>query len=103
MSRYTTEQHDWADQVLNSHTHRLKALGDETPEIVVGHPTGNLLDQLKARVITGETLSEVDRLNARNTLSVDEQAELRTFLNEDPVTAEQLDEWTEWVRQEVEK
>jgi hypothetical protein len=81
MPRFTKEQKDWAYRVLGVGQH------EHSPHVQAWSPEGptgdqTLLSQLKARVITGEELSSVDLLNAKNTLSAAEQAELATFLKE---------------------
>lgn len=87
MSKYSKQQRAGADQVLGGKH-------DATPHVQAWSPGGPqhqsdagpeakshaLLDQLKARVVTGETLDGPTLLNAKNTLDVNDQAELAAFL-----------------------
>jgi hypothetical protein len=82
MPRFTAEQKEQAYNLLYRHVRDT----NDDPTIIEGAgmaTSSELLEQLKARVVLGEELSEVDLLNARNTLSADEQAELRAFIGEE--------------------
>lgn len=79
---FTDTERAWADDVLHGHVKGLKKLGDRTPAVQEFVSNYTHLELLKARVINGETLTDQDLFNARNSLSVADQAELHAFLKE---------------------
>jgi hypothetical protein len=81
--KFTKQEKAWADGVLHGYVKAVER-GDQTAAINTGGgiaPSSAFLDILKARVIEGQTLSKEDLLNAKNTLSASEQAELKTLLD----------------------
>lgn len=86
MPRFSKAEKEWAQQVLapkNEHSPHVQAYSPSATWVESTYGSSHLLDQLKARVIVGETLSQADLLAAKSQLTAAEQAELRKFLGDE--------------------
>jgi hypothetical protein len=85
MPRFTKAQKEAAYAVLYHHVSGLDSQNPEHPMEAI-QPQGDsygLLEQLKARVTLGETLSPEDLQVAKTNLTADEQGELQKFLGDE--------------------